>query len=303
MSRPNRRVSPYLLLVLTTLFWSGNFILGRAVRTVMPPLALSFWRWAVALLILAPFAWSGLRRQWPLLLGHWRSLTLLSILGVVNFNTLVYTGLQSTTALNAVMMVSTTPVFIVALSFLLLRQKVSRRQLVGIAVSLLGVVVIVTQGQPGVLLAQHLNPGDLWVLAAVVSWALYSVCLKWRPAELHSLTFMTATVGIGLIFLLSLYGWDFVSRGSRFEANAVTLGAILYVALFASVLAYIFWNRAVAELGANRAGHFMHLMPAFGAVLSLLLLDERLYAFHVVGVALIAAGIYLATARRERGPD
>ncbi len=302
MSHLKQRPSPYLLLVLTTLFWSGNFVLGRAVRTVMPPLALSFWRWAVALFILLPFAWGRLRRQWPLLARHWRSLTLLSILGVVNFNTLVYTGLQSTTALNAVMMVSTTPVFIVALSFLLLRQQVTLRQALGIGVSLLGMVAIVTRGQLGVLLEQRLNHGDLWVLGAVLSWALYSVCLKWRPAELDSLSFMTATVGIGVVFLLLLYGWEF-SRGSRFQPNAATLGSIAYVAVFPSVLAYIFWNRAVAELGANRAGHFMHLMPAFGAVLSLLLLDERLYPFHAAGIALIAAGLYLATVRHRPGQN
>ncbi len=299
MNLPALRLSPYLLLVLTMLFWSGNFVLGRAVRALIPPVALSFWRWAVALLLLLPFAWPRLRAHRPLLKRHWQSLTLLSILGVVNFNTFVYTGLQSTTAINAVMMISATPVIIIALSFLLLRQTVTRWQALGIAVSLLGVLVIVTRGEPRTLLEQHLNKGDLWVLAAVLSWALYSVCLHWRPAGLDPLSFLATTVGIGVILLLPLYGWS-SAQGAAFQLSVVTLGSIAYVALFPSVLAYIFWNRAVAELGANRAGQFMHLMPAFGAIESMLFLGERLYGFHWLGIGLIALGIYLATAFRSR---
>ena len=178
-----RRPSPYLLLVLTTLFWSGNFVLGRAVHAVFTPFTLSFWRWAVALAILLPFVWSSLRRQKPLLRRHGPILFLLSVLGVVNFNTFVYIGLQSTTATNAVIMLSVTPVLIVALSFLLLRQTVTGWQALGIAVSLAGVLVIVGRGELQSLLARRFNFGDLWILAAVFSWALYSVCLRWRPAE------------------------------------------------------------------------------------------------------------------------
>ena len=169
----------------------------------------------------------------------------------------------------------------------------------GIAVSLLGVLVIVTRGELRTLLEQHLNHGDLWVLGAVLSWALYSVCLNWRPAGLDPLSFLATTVGIGVLLLLPLYGWD-SAQGAAFQPTAVTLGSIAYVALFPSVLAYIFWNRAVAELGANRAGQFMHLMPAFGAIESMLFLGERLYGFHWLGIALIALGIYLATVLRVR---
>jgi drug/metabolite transporter (DMT)-like permease len=291
--------SPYFLLILTTLFWSGNFVLGRAVHQLFSPIALSFWRWALALLILLPFAWTRLHAQWPLLLRHWQSLTLLGILGVANFNTFVYTGLQSTTATNAVLLVSTTPVVIVALSFLLLHLTVTRQQILGIGLSLLGVVVIVTKGSIHALLAQRLNPGDLWVMAAVLSWALYSVCLKWRPAGLHPLTFLAATVIVGVVALLPFYGWD-LSRGTRLEINGVTLASISYVAIFPSILAYIFWNRAVAELGANRTGQFLHLMPAFGAILAFLLLDEKAHYFHMVGITLIASGIYLTTVRHPR---
>ena len=286
--------SPYLLLVLTTLFWSGNFVLGRAVHTVFSPFTLSFWRWAVALAILLPFVWGSLSEQRALLRRHGPILLLLSVLGVVNFNTFVYIGLQSTTATNAVIMLSITPVLIVALSFLLLRQTVTRWQALGILVSLAGVLAIVARGDVQALLTWRINAGDLWILAAVVSWALYSVCLRWRPAELKLLNFQAATMVIGIIVLTPLYSWDLAHE--RFVAvNTATVASIGYLALFPSILAYIFWNRAVAELGANRAGQFLHLMPAFGAVLSMIFLGERLYAFHAAGIGLIGLGIWLAT--------
>ena len=286
--------SPYVLLVLSTLFWSGNFVLGRAVHTVFSPFTLSFWRWAVALVILLPFVWNSLREQGPLLRRHGPILWLLAVLGVVNFNTFVYIGLQSTTATNAVIMLSVTPVLIVALSFLLLRQTVSGWQALGILVSLAGVLVIVAKGELHSLLAWRVNVGDLWVLAAVLSWALYSVCLRWRPAGLKPLNFQAATMILGIIILTPLYVWDLM-HGKIIPVNTATVVSIGYLALLPSIVAYIFWNRAVAELGANRAGQFLHLMPAFGAVLSMIFLGERLYAFHAAGIALIAVGIYLAT--------
>ena len=151
------------------------------------------------------------------------------------------------------------------------------------------------------LLALQLNRGDAWVFAAVLSWALYSVYLKWRPAGIDPLAFLAATIGIGVLLLTPVYLWDIVVSGARLAINRVTVASVAYVAVFPSVLAYIFWNQAVAELGANRTGQFLHLMPAFGAVLAFLLLGERLYAFHWVGIALIALGIYLATVRRLQG--
>lgn len=294
------RPSPHLLLVLTTLFWSGNFVLGRAVHGVFTPFTLSFWRWAVALAILLPFVWTSLRGQAPLLRRHWPMLLLLSMLGVVNFNTFVYIGLQTTTATNAVIMLSMTPVLIVGLSFVLLRQTVTVWQMLGIGLSLAGVLMIVGRGDLGSPLARRVNTGDLWVLAAVFSWALYSVCLRWRPAELQPLNFQTTTMLIGMIILAPLYSWD-LAHDRLFSLNVATVASILYLALFPSILAYVFWNRAVAELGANRTGQFLHLMPVFGAVLSMIFLGERLSVFHGEGIALIAMGIWLATMYGRKG--
>ena len=295
----SRQVSPYLLLILTTFFWSGNFILGRAVRDAFSPVALSFWRWTIALLILLPFTWVGVRGQWSSIRRHWASLTLLAVLGIDIFNTFVYVGLQSTTATNAVIMMSTTPVIIVGLSYFLLKITVTRWQGLGITVSLLGVLVIVTRGDLTTLLVQRFNQGDAWMLMAVLCWALYSVCLNWRPAALDSLVFLTTTIGIGVAFLAPVYVWDIAVNGAILDITPITLSSIAYVAVFPSVLAFIFWNLGVAELGANRTGQFIHLMPAFGVVLAFVFLGERLYGFHWLGIGLIAVGIYLATMWRR----
>jgi drug/metabolite transporter (DMT)-like permease len=289
----------WLLAALPPLFWAGNFVFARALHTDIPPIALSFWRWATALLILLPFALPGLRAQWPALQRHWPLLTLLAVLGITNYNTFAYLGLQSTTATNGVLLSSATPVVIVALSFLLLKQPVRLPQLLGILLSLAGVVVIATEGRPQLLAGMRLNQGDLWILAAGLDWALYSVCLRWRPSGLAPLTFLAAIIGIGLIPLAGLYAWE-LAQGHRFAINPTTLGAIGYVGLFPSVLAYIFWNRAVHEMGANRTGQYIHLMPAFGALLAMLVLGERLQWFHAAGVGLIAGGIVLATLGRSR---
>jgi drug/metabolite transporter (DMT)-like permease len=296
MSRP---VSPYLLVTLAPLFWSGNFVLGRALGDTIPPIALSFWRWALALLIVLPFTLPSVLAQAGLIRRHLVVLVLLGFLGVANFNTFVYLGLQSTTATNAVLLQSTTPVLIVGLSFVLLGERISSRQAAGILVSLAGVGAIVLEGDAARLADLSLNRGDLWVLAAVLTWALYSVCLRWRPVQIEPLVLLTTTIAAGVVLLLPLYLWD-LSRGGGFAVNATSLGAITYVALFPSVLAYVFWNRAVAELGANRTGQFLHLMPVFGTLLAMVLLGERMRGYHLVGIALIGAGIWLAAVRGRR---
>lgn len=296
-----KSASAYLLVSLATLFWAGNFVLGRALHETIPPIALSFWRWAVALLILLPFALTPLRRQRILVRRYWAILSLLGVLGVTNFNTFVYLGLRTTSATNALLLQSTTPVLIVAISFLLLREGIGLRQTAGILLSLAGVAAIVTAGDPYSIGSLRLNDGDLWILAAVVSWALYSVCLRWRPAGLDPLAFLAATIAIGLALLAPLYLWD-LANGGVFALNAASAGAIAYVAVFPSILAYVFWNQAVEELGPNRTGQFIHLMPAFGILLSIIVLGERPAPFHLVGMGLIAGGILLSTRDPRPGP-
>lgn len=284
---------PYLLLTLAVFFWAGNFVLGRAVRLEVPPVGLAFWRWAGGSLLVFGFAWPHLKRDWAVVVRHWKIVLLLSFLGVALFNTLVYTGLQYTTAINALLMQSTMPVQIVAVSFLLFRETITARQAAGVALSLAGVATIIARGDPQVLLHFTPNAGDLLILVAVLGYAAYSALLRRRP-PLHPLSFLAVTFIAGTIMLLPFYLAENLA-GRVMALNAVTLLAVAYVAVFPSILSYLCYNRGVELAGANRAGPFFHLMPVFGSIMAIGLLGERFAWFHFVGIGLILAGIILAT--------
>ena len=283
---------PYILLCLTTFFWSGNFVIARAVHADVPPLALAFWRWVGALAVVLPFAWRPLRRDWPVIRAHWRILAVLSLLGVASFNTLVYLGLQTTTALNAVLLQSAIPISIVALAFALFHDTVAPRQAGGILLSLTGVVTIVARGDLAILQGLHFDRGDLLVIAAVALWALYSVLLRKRP-PLHPSSFLAVTIIIAIPALAPLYAWEHAA-GHRLILDGPAAAALGYVAVFPSVVAYLFFNRGVELIGANRAGAFIHLMPLFGSIMAILLLGESFRLHHAVGVGLILSGVYFA---------
>ncbi len=289
---------PYLFLSLASLFWSGNFVVGRAVHGRIPPVGLAFWRWTVALAILAVVARRPLAAQWRTIARAWPIVVPLGILGVGNFNMLVYVGLQDTTATNALLLQSACPAFIVAISAAIGAGRPSPRQLAGIAASLAGVLVILARGAPGALGSLAISPGDLWVLAAVLSWAIYTLLLARRPEGVDPLALLAVLVLVGVLWIAPWYALE-IARGGRIRPDAVTLASVAYVALFASVGAYALWNAGVAHVGASRAGVFLHLMPAFGLVLAIAVLGERLRVFHVAGIALILGGVYLAGVARR----
>lgn len=291
------RYLPQLLLILTTLFWAGNFVVARAMHLTLPPLSLSFWRWLLALIILLPWVAPKLLAERALLFKHWKILLLLAVLGVVNFNTFIYLGLQYTTATNATLLQSVVPSVVMLLAVLLLGQTISKLQLAGLALSLLGVLCIVLRGDLTQLLNVQINRGDLWVLAAMLSWALYTVALNWRPVALSKSALLGSTVLVGTLVLLPVYLWE-LGQGQRIALVADNLLVLGYVAIFPSVLAYFFWNYGVEKLGAPSAGLFVYLMPVFGMILSMLFLNEQPALFHLFGFVLVLAGMLLATRRR-----
>jgi drug/metabolite transporter (DMT)-like permease len=281
----------YLLLVLTALFWAGNAIVGRALHATVPPITLSFWRWALAAAVLIPFAWRDLARDRGALLHAWPMMLVLSLLGIACFNTMLYIAAQTSTATNIALIQSATPATIVILGALLFGDRVSGSGILGVAVSLLGVGVIVLQGKLESLSQLRVGVGDLWMLAAVACYSLYSVLLRKRPAA-HPVSFLTATFIVGALMLLPLYLWD---RG-RHEIPTLSGGLLagtIYVAVFPSILAYLFWNRGVEVIGSNRAGLFICLVPVFAAVLAMVFLGEQLHVYHLVGLALILGGFVL----------
>ncbi|MGE0418289.1 MAG: DMT family transporter [Acetobacteraceae bacterium] len=289
--------APHVLLTFAVLFWSGNFIVGRAIAGTVPPVALAYWRWTLGLGLVICLGTSQIRRDWPVLRRHWRVLLVLGALGIAVFNTLVYLGLQFTTAVNALLLQSAMPVMILAASFLLFRERPGGWQVLGVLVSIVGVAVIATHGDWHMLASLKLNAGDVWILAAVASYALYSALLRQRPA-VHPLSFLAATFAIGSVMLLPLYVHEHLRIAQVQPVPAAWL-AIAYVAVFPGFLSYLLFNRGVELAGANTAGHFVHLMPIFGSVLAILLLGETLAGFHLVGGALIAAGLVLAALDRR----
>lgn len=292
-------LSPYLLLTLTQLFWSGNWIVGRAIRDYVPPIALGFWRWVLALALFLPLAWPHIKPALPVLKQHWRRLTLLGAFGTGMYNALAYIGLTHTTATNGVLLNSFCPILIIAMAWAFFGKRLRPVEVIGVLVSLTGVLLIVMRGELVVLLRFSFNVGDFWVLASVASWAAYTCLLVGRPQGLNNWVFLVTLAAIGLVLMLPFYVWE-IASGKLIDPVPVSFVAIAYTGVFPAFLGYIFWNRGVAMVGPNQAGLFMHLMPAFGMVLSMLFLDERPALYHVIGIALILTGIGLTVRRSAR---
>ncbi|MDP2793964.1 MAG: DMT family transporter [Sulfurisoma sp.] len=287
------RVSPYLLLTLANLFWAGNWIVGRGMRAEVPPIALSFWRWVIALACLLPLAWPYLKRDRAVLAAGWRWLALLGILGTCLYNALTYIGLQQTEAINGLLLNSFIPIVIVALAWAIQGKRVRPVEALGIAASFAGVLAVVARGDPRNLLLLTLNIGDIWILVSVVAWAAYTLLLPKRPAA-HPLAFLFVIALIGVLATLPFYLLE-IAGGRHIHASTGSLLAIAYAGIFPAFLGFIFWNKGVEQVGASKAGLFIHLMPAFGILLAAVFLGEAMAAFHVVGISLIFGGIFLTT--------
>jgi drug/metabolite transporter (DMT)-like permease len=295
--------SPYLLLSLTSFFWSLNWVVGKAIVGHVSPLAFTFFRWVVAIAVMMPFAWPQIRAHWPLIKREWRVIVWLGFWGTGLHNAFAYVGLQYTTATNGVILNSSIPIMIIVLGWLVYRETITRVQSAGVAISLVGILVIVTRGDLSTLAQLSFNKGDLIVLAGMIFWAAYTVFLRIKPKELPGLALLACCGCVGTALLFPLFVFEMAALGGKVELTAGAIGAMLYVGIFPAFVGYVFWNRGVAEVGPNVAGIFVHLMPAFGALLAWLFLDERIHGFHLAGIALILAGITLTTRGHRVVPE
>lgn len=269
-------------------------MLGRALRETFEPNALNLCRWVIAALALAPFALPRLRGKGPVIRRSIGLLVLLSLLGVAMFQSLVYYGLKTTTAVNAVLLNSSFPAFMLLCSFAIEREHATRRQIVGMLISLAGILVILSRGELGNLARLEFHSGDALILLAMPVWGVYSVLLKRRPAELDGLSFLFVISVIGVLLLVPAFAVEAVFAPPRWP-GAEGIAAAFYVGLAASVGAFICWNRGVAIVGANAAGFTIHLLPAFGTLLAIVFLGESFRLFHTVGIATILIGVIVAT--------
>lgn len=285
---------PFLLLWLPPAFWAGNLVLGRGLADVMPPVTLAVGRWLVALLVLLPFVARGLWRQRSLLWRQRRLILLCGGFGIAGYNALAYVALRSVPAVNVAFLNSTLPLMIPVAAFLLGRERISRPAVIGIAVSFAGVCWIVSRGEPALLLALRFERADLLVLLAILNYALYSVLLRRRDPALDPLVFLASTMATGLLVLLPFWLWE-LRVGAAIPVDPASVAAVLYIGVFASLLAFILWNRCVAMLGATVTGVSFHLVAVFTALLAFLLLGEPVETFHAVGILLILGGFAIAT--------
>jgi drug/metabolite transporter (DMT)-like permease len=288
------RFTAWLVLAATLLLWSGNWIVARAVRDDISPGLATAGRLVIVAAILLPFAWRGLAAKLPALSRRdWKVLWLLGFSGGGLHLALQWLGLHYTTATSATLYLSTAPIFILLLAAPLLGERIAARQWAGVAVSFTGVALIGMQGR---LLQPSFNVGDLCALASMAMWGSYTVFLRMRRDALDIVEFLTLVCLLGLAFMAPWVSVEFL-LGATLKLTAAGAAAVLYSAIGSLLLAYAGWSYVVKRMGAARAGATMHLMPAIAVGLAALFLGEYPVWYHFAGVALILAGVALASLR------
>jgi len=289
----------YVFLILATLFWSGNFIVGKAASLFdIPPFTLNFYRWLFAWLILAPFTLKEVYIARFHIFNNLKYVLILGITSITLFNSIVYYSLQFTQVISGVLMISTIPVMIIFFSSLLKIEKTNFYQIMGVIFSMLGVLVIVTQLNGEKIKELSFNKGDLSIIVAMLSWALYSALLKKKKLELSQLSLLQVIISSGLIFLLPIYIIE-MNQGRFVTFELPFILTLIYVVLFPGLASFICWIKGIGLIGANRSGIFLHLMPIFSTIMAILIFNEKFMIFHLVGVILIISGIVLSSKRQH----
>jgi len=285
----------YVFLILATLFWSGNFIVGKAASLFeIPPFTLNFYRWTFAWLILAPFTLQEIIQKKKQILQDIKLILILGITSITIFNSIVYYSLNFTQVISGVLMISTIPVMIIFFSSIFKTEKTNIFQILGVIFSLLGVAIIVTQADLDILLNLNFNKGDLWMVVAMFSWAIYSALLRKKKFELSQTSLLEVIISAGLIFLLPAYIIE-MALGYRLNIDLPFVLTLTYVVLFPGLASFICWIKGIAIIGSNRSGIFLHLMPIFSTLLAILIFEEKFMNFHLFGALFIIGGIFLSS--------
>jgi len=288
----------YVLLCLCALIWGSNITIGRAVHADIPPIALSFWRNFFGLVGLLSFTVPGLIRQWPLIKKHWKMFAVSGVVGFSLFNAIAYTAVHTTTAINAALVMSMTPVIVPVMAYFMVNEAFSRRQAFGVLISFLGVAVILCRGNLDVLMNLRFASGDLIMLGAAICWSLYTVLVKRRPEGIDAFVFITASLCFAVPAILPFYIWE-TATIQAVPWSGLTIMTLVYIGLFPTMVALLLFNRSVDVIGPNRAGHFQHLVPVAAALLAIIFLGERLEQYHWVGIFIIGSGIWFAQSTRK----
>ena len=284
--------------LLAVALWSGNFVVARGLSTSIAPVSLSFYRWLVAVVVFTPFALPSIIKDWQAIKKHFKYLAITALLGISLFNTLIYYAGHTTTAINLSLIALTFPVFIILISSLFFKEKITLIKLAGIIIVLSGVLLIISKGDYSVLLGLTFNTGDPLMLMAAFVFAVHSMLVKNKPKAIKVISFQYMTFLLGLIFLLPFY-LQTKEPGLGFEWQSHTIIAILYVGIFSSLFSFVLWNKAIEKIGAPSAGMIYFLMPLFSGFVSWMIIDERLRYYHLISGILIVAGILIANKKRK----
>ena len=289
----------YILLIFATLFWSGNFIVGKAASLFeIPPFTLNFYRWLCAWLILAPFTLKEIFQKRNYILKNIKLIIILGITSITIFNSIVYYSLNFTQVISGVLMISTIPVMIIFFSWIFKIEKTNWHQISGIFFSLFGVFIIITKADIEILMNLNFNKGDLWMVVAMFSWAIYSALLRKKKFELSHIAFLQTIITTGLLFLLPAYIMEII-LGNKLNIHVPFMLTLGYVVLFPGLASFFFWIKGISIIGSNRAGIFLHLMPIFSALMAIAIFKEKFMLFHLIGAILIVTGIVLSAKGRQ----
>ena len=289
----------YIFLILATLFWSGNFIVGKTASLFeIPPFTLNFYRWVFAWLILAPFTLNEIFSKRDYILKNIKLIFILGITSITIFNSIVYYSLNFTQVISGVLMISTIPVMIIFFCWIFKIEETNSYQILGVIFSLFGVSVIVTQADLEKLFNLNFNKGDLWMVVAMFSWAMYSALLKKKKFDLSHISFLQTIITAGIIFLLPAYLIE-MSLGYKLNIHLPFVLTLSYVVIFPGLASFFFWIKGISIIGSNRSGIFLHLMPIFSTIMAILIFKEKFMIFHLIGALLIITGIILSSKGKQ----
>ena len=295
----NNNKIAYLLLVLTTLFWSGNFIVGKAASLYqIPPFSLNFYRWLFAFLILLPFTYKEIIENKKYILDNIGFFIILGITSITIFNSIVYYSLYYTQVISGVLMISTIPVWIMFIASILRIEQTNIFQIIGVILSLTGVTFIITKLDLELIYSLAFNKGDLSMVVAMFSWATYSALLKKKTYKISQSALLEIVIICGLVFLVPIYFLE-MSFGNKIIISTPFILTLSYVVIFPGLLSFLFWIKGIAIIGANRAGVFLHLMPIFGALMAMIIFKEKFMFYHLLGAIFIIAGITLSNKKKK----
>ena len=290
----NKNYSAYLFLVLATLCWSGNFIVGKfATVYEIPPLTLNVFRWISVWFILVPFTYKEIFENLPYIKKNWLVISFMGVITISTFNSVVYFALNYTQVINAVLMLAAIPAATIVLSSLMKIEETNIFQLLGLVLSIIGIGSIISNGNIQKIIALDFNKGDIWMLVCVITWSLYSTLLKKNNFKFSQFTLIQLMVSVGILFLIPQFFYE-KSIGLELNLNKNFYLILIYVAIFPAIAAYYFWQKGVAIIGPNRASMFIQLMPLFSAIMAIIFFEEIFELYHFVGAIFILSGIYLS---------